>query len=254
MRHIPTLLRRELSAYFLGPMAFLILLAFQVIAWLNFQELLQGMVNRPRIYSGVQDPLNHYIVGNIAFWMGLLVAVPALTMRLVSEERRAGTIETLLTVPVTEVEVVISKWLAGVVMYLVLLLPFAVYLPFLYVQAKFYFDPGPFIALSIGLTSVGMMYVAIGLFFSALTRNQIVAAIWTFVTIFLSLVLPNVAYNLMAARGVEWAESIRFLMVVSHLQSFALGQLDLRYLMLHLSVCAFVLYLTIKVVQWRRQG
>ena len=115
-----------------------------------------------------------------AFWIALLVALPALTMRLLAEEKRSGTIETLLTSPITEAEVVVSKWLAGLAMYLAILLPFAIYLPFLYYQGKYQFDLGPFVSLAIGLTTLGMMFVAIGLFFSALTRNQIVAAIWTF--------------------------------------------------------------------------
>lgn len=132
MRHIPTLLRRELASYFLGPMAFLILLAFQAIALINFWDLVEALARNNVGYSGLRDPLNNYISGSPQFWIGMLVAIPALTMRLVAEERRSGTIEPLLTAPVTEVEVVVSKWLAGVAMYLVLLLPFALYLPFLY--------------------------------------------------------------------------------------------------------------------------
>src|SRR3954447_10576932 len=157
MRHVPTLLRRELAAYFLGPMAFLILLAFQAIAWLNFWDLVDGLARNSRSFSGLRDPLNSYVAGSTPFWIGLLVAVPALTMRLVAEERRSGTIETLLTAPVTETEVVLAKWLAGVAMYLILLLPFAIYLPFLYYQARFRFDPGPIAALAAGLTTIGMM-------------------------------------------------------------------------------------------------
>ncbi|MFO0953654.1 MAG: ABC transporter permease subunit [Isosphaeraceae bacterium] len=172
MRHVPTLLRRELAAYFLGPMAFLIVLGFQVIAWLNFWELVEGLSN-PRVsLSNRTDPMNMYISGSFPFWVALLVAVPALTMRLLSEEKRSGTIETLLTVPVTEAEVVVAKWLAGLVMYLVLLLPFLVYLPFLYYQGKLHFDVGPVLSLMIGLTTAGSMFVAIGLFFSALTRSR----------------------------------------------------------------------------------
>src|SRR5438105_13567943 len=147
MRHVPTLVRRELGGYFLGPMAFLILLAFQIIAWLNFWEMVETL-SRPRpSFSSLRDPLNSYISGSTPFWIALLVAVPALTMRLIAEERRTRTIEPLLTAPVTEAEVVGAKWLAGVVMYLVLLLPFFIYLPFLYVQARFRFDTGPVTAL-----------------------------------------------------------------------------------------------------------
>src|SRR5581483_3651685 len=135
----------------------------------------------------LRDPMNAYISGSTPFWFAILFAIPALTMRLVAEERRSGTIETLLTIPVTETEIVLSKWLAGVLMYLVLLLLFVIYLPFLYYQARFYFDVGPLVSLGIGLTTIGMMFVAIGLFFSALTRNQIIAAIWTFVVLFLLL-------------------------------------------------------------------
>ncbi|HEY2159537.1 MAG TPA: ABC transporter permease, partial [Isosphaeraceae bacterium] len=165
MRHVPTLLKRELAAYFLGPMAYLMLLAFQTIAWINFDGMLESLAHNPRIYSGVPDPLNYYLAGSPPFWIALMVALPALTMRLIADERRSGTIEPLLTVPVTEAEVAVSKWLAGVVMYLVLLLPFLVYLPFLYFQGRFHFDTGPVVALVIGLATSGMMYVAIGLFF-----------------------------------------------------------------------------------------
>src|SRR5262245_5278789 len=240
MRHVPTLMRRELGAYFLGPMAFLILLAFQCIAWFNFFELVESLSQPRQAYSSLHDPLNSYISESTPFWIAVLVAVPALTMRLIAEERRSGTIETLLTVPVTETEVVLAKWLAGVVMYLMLLLPFAVYLPFLYYQARFRFDPGPLVALSLGLTTIGMMFVAIGLFFSAMTRNQIIAAIWTFVALFLLVILTLLAYSYAAERQAPWAGAIGFVALLYQVQSFGTGQLDARFLALHLSVCVFM--------------
>lgn len=252
MRHVPTLLRRELGAYFLSPMAFLILLAFQVLACLNFWELIDVLGRPQQSLSTRFDPLNLYISGSTPFWIAVLVAVPALTMRLIAEERRSGTIESLLTVPVTETEVVLAKWLAGVVMYLVLLLPFLVYLPFLYYQGRYHFDVGPLASLVIGLTTLGMMFVSIGLFFSALTRNQIIAAIWTFVVLFLVVVLTLVAYSWAAERQATWAEAVRFVAVLYQLQSFGSGKLDLRYLTLHLSVSAFMLYLTVKTLETRR--
>jgi len=252
MRHVPTLLRRELGAYFLAPMAFLILLAFQVLAWINFWGLVDGLSRPQAALSGRSEPLNMYISHSTLFWIAVLVAVPALTMRLVAEERRSGTIESLLTVPVTEAEVVVSKWLAGVVMYLVLLLPFLVYLPFLYYQGRYHFDTGPVLALVVGLTTSGMMYVAIGLFFSAQTRNQIVAAILTFVALFLVVVLTLLVYSYAAERQAAWAEGVRFLAPLYQAQEFGAGKLDLRYLTLHLSVTAFMLYLTVKTLETRR--
>ena len=189
MRHVTALLNRELGAYFLGPMAYLVLLAFQVIAFLNFWELVDTLSQPQRELSSLRDPMTTYISGSPAFWIAILVGVPMLTMRLLAEERRSGTIETLLTLPVTETEVVVAKWLGGVVMFCMLLVPFALYLPFLYYQAKFDFDVGPLLTLALGLTTMGMMMVAIGLFMSSLTRNQIVAAIWTFVVLFLMVVL-----------------------------------------------------------------
>ena len=254
MRHVPTLLRRELASYFLGPMAFLILLAFQVVAGLNFWQLVDAL-SRPQQYvSGRFEPLNTYISGSTAFWIALLVAVPALTMRLIAEERRSGTIEPLLTLPIRETEIVLAKWLAGVVMYLVLLLPFYIYLPFLYMQGRFHFDLGPIAALTLGLTTIGMMFVAIGLFFSALTKNQIIAAVWTFVALFLVIVLTLLLNIYAAGTQADWAEAARFVAVLYQVQEFGVGKLDLRYLTLHMSVTAFMLFLTVKVLQTKRAG
>ena len=253
MRHVPTLLRRELGAYFLAPMAFLILLAFQVIAWLNFYELVQSLSRMPQqALSSRFEPMNLYISGSTPFWIALLVAIPALTMRLIAEEKRSGTIETLLTVPVTEAEVVVSKWLGGVVMYGVLLLPFLIYLPFLYFQGRFRFDIGPVVSLLIGLGTVGMMFVSVGLFFSALTKNQIVAAIWTFVVLFLEIALTLLVFAYAAERQAPWAEAVRFVAVLHQVNGFGSGKLDLRFVTFHLSVTAFMLYLTVKVLESRR--
>jgi ABC-2 type transport system permease protein len=253
MRHVPTLLRRELAAYFLGPMAFLILLAFQFIAWLNFWQLVDALSQIQRVpeFSTLHDPMTRYVSGSMPFWYAVMFSIPALTMRLVAEERRSGTIETLLTVPITETEVIVSKWLAGVVMYWAMLLPFVFYLPFLYFQAKFYFDVGPLITLGVGLTTMGMMFVAIGVFFSTLTRNQIIAAIWTFVSLFTLVLFEYLLYQYAVAVQAPWAEGVRFSAVVFQLRSFGLGQLDVRFLAIHLSVCVFMLYLSIKVLQTR---
>ncbi len=143
MRHVLTLLARELAAYFLSPIAYLVLLAFQLIAAVNFYDLVDILSSPRSELSTLRDPMNTFIPGSPSFWIAIMVAIPLLTMRLFAEERRQGTIEALLTVPVTETEVVVAKWLAGVIMYCALLVPFFLYLPFLHFQAKYDFDLGP---------------------------------------------------------------------------------------------------------------
>ena len=251
MRHVRTLLARELAAYFLGPMAYLVLLAFQLIAALNFWELVDVLSTPQRELSSLRDPMNTYIPGSPAFWVAILVSIPLLTMRLFAEERRQGTIEALLTVPVTETEIVVAKWLAGVLMYCALLVPFFVYLPFLYFQAKYDFDLGPIMGLALGLTTMGMMFVAIGLFLSSLTRNQIIAAIWTFVVLLFLVVIFPIVYLFAAQRHYAWAEGARFVAVLYQIQSFGQGLVDFRYVAVHLSVVFFVLSLTVRVLEMR---
>src|SRR5262249_1446913 len=157
---------------------------------------------------------------------------PVLTMRLLAEERRSETIETLLTLSVTEAEVVLAKWLAGVVMFWALLIPFGVYLPFLYYQARFYFDVGPALALATGLTPRGMMFMAIGVLFSSMTRNQIIAAVWTFVVLFFMIVMVPLVHLFGVRQRAGWAENVRFSSVLYQIQSLGMGQLDLRFLAL----------------------
>jgi ABC-2 type transport system permease protein len=251
MRHVRTLLARELAAYFLGPMAYLVLLAFQLIAAVNFFELVDILSSPQRELSSLRSPMNTYIAGSWAFWIAILVSIPLLTMRLFSEERRQGTIEALLTLPVTETEIVVAKWLAGVLMYCALLLPFFMYLPFLYLQAKYDFDLGPIMCLALGLTTMGMMFVAIGLFLSSLTQNQIIAAIWTFIVLLFLVGIFAIVYLVAAEQHYAWADAIRFVAVFYQMQSFGQGLLDFRYIAVHLSVSFFVLSLTVRVLEMR---
>ena len=124
-------------------------------------------------------------------------------------------------------------------------------MPFLYFQAKFDFDLGPIMSLALGLTTMGMMFVAIGLFLSSLTRNQIIAAIWTFVVLLVLIVLFAIAYLFAAQQHYTWADGIRFMAVLYQIQSFGQGVLDFRFVAIHLSVCVFMLSLTVRVLEMR---
>jgi ABC-2 type transport system permease protein len=103
-----------------------------------------------------------------------------------------------------------------------------------------------------GLATLGMMMIAIGVFFSSLTRNQILAAIGTFCTLFLLVVLTTLAYREAAVRGRGWDEAIRFVSVLDQAHAFGTGELDIRFLALHLSATVFMLFLTVKVLEARK--
>ena len=106
-------------------------------------------------------------------------------------------------------------------------------------------------SLALGLTTMGMMFVAIGLFLSSLTRNQIIAAIWTFVVLLFLIVIFPIGLFVRAQQHYAWADGIRFVAILYQIQSFGQGLLDFRYIAIHLSVCVFMLSLTVRVLEMR---
>lgn len=248
LRHVPALLRRELAAIFLSPTAYLVLLAFQIVAALDAWGLVSALARRQVSFTNLGEPMSLYIAGSTPFWFGLLVAVPVLTMRLIAEERRSGTLEMLLTAPVTEGEVVVSKWLAGWLTFLSLLIPFAVYLPFLRRQGQLAFDLGPLLALFLGLSAIGMVFVAVGVLTTAASRSQLTAALLCFAALFAVVVAP-----LTGTTGYPVVDqALRYVSPLGQARIMAWGQLDLRYLMMCISVTIVLLYAASRVLILRR--
>jgi ABC-2 type transport system permease protein len=248
MRHVPALLRRELAATFLSPTAYLVLLAFQVVAALDAWGLVTALARRQVAFTHLGGPMTLYLAASTPFWLGILVAVPVLTMRLIAEERSRGTLESLLTAPVTEGEVVAAKWLAGWITYLALLLPFVVYLPFLRRHGQYDFDPGPLLALFLGLAVLGMVFVAVGVLTSAASRSQLVAALACFAALFALVVAP-----LMGPSGSPALDrALRFVSPLDQARMLAWGQLDVRYGLLCLSATAVLLAAASRVLLLRR--
>ena len=249
IERVSALFGRELAAFFLSPTAYFLLLAFQIIAWFNFAELM-ALVSRPRLsFSITTDPISNYLSSSVSFWIAVMIAVPVLTMRLVAEERRLGTWESLLTAPVTETEIILAKWLAAVVMFLVLQIPHLIYLPFL---ARFLaIDPGPPLGLVLGLASAALMFSAIGVFFSTLARSQVVAAVWTFLALFGFVLLPQLLYNLGATRQASWLDVARQFAVLQQIHDLGTGRFDPRVPLLHGSVATLFLFLAIRCARLR---
>jgi len=253
--HIFTIMRRELGAYFLSPIAYMVLTGMTLIAAWNFLELVWEL-RLPRItFSGIEDPILNYMGQNIWLLFALLAIPGIVTMRLFSEERRSGTIETLLTAPVTDVEVVLGKYLAAMVFYMVLWIPWGLFLIGLYFAVEEPFDIGPIYSIYLCLFVLGTGFIAGGLLFSSLTKNQIVSFILTFAFMVLFLAIVVIRYFVEEfGLGQHWVNALEFLSFWIHLRDFGLGKVDIRYIVLHFSIAVFLLYVTVKVIEsqkWR---
>src|SRR5262245_27837089 len=184
MRPLCSLIKREFTAYFLSPIAYVVmavLLGVTGLLFTNTLDLLTAASTR-----GTEFPLQT-MLGDEKFWLVFLFIPALLTMRLLAEERGTGTLEALMTAPIRDGQVVAGKYIACVLFFIVLWLPTLLYLPILTgLQAEtwwnpatwtFAIDPRPVLTSYLGLLLAGMMFLAIGLFVSSLVKNQLVAAI-----------------------------------------------------------------------------
>lgn len=248
------LTRRELGAFFYSPVAYIVLLGFVVVGFVEFIQF----VNRLAYWNTLQrgnpmiEPIVQSFIVDLFPMIAVIFAVPALTMRLFSEEKRVGTLEVLLTAPVGDVSVVFSKFLAAVLFFLLLWLPWGLFLVALRLGAGQAFDYRPLLGFSIALVCTGAAFVSMGLFFSSLTSSQIVSAVLTFVGmlalfgIFLALRMVQ-AFNLRA-----WAAVLNHMSFVNLWWDSLEGKLELKYLLFYLSATVFWLFLTVKVLEARK--
>jgi ABC-type transport system involved in multi-copper enzyme maturation permease subunit len=193
----------------------------------------------------------HYY--NLLMVIGLMLQVPVLTMRLVAEEKRTGSLEVLFTAPVNEWPVALSKFLATWIFFLVCWLASGLFLIALRMEVNEAFDYRPLLSFYVSLAAQGLAFVGMGLFFSSLTRNQIIAAVLTFagmmffllcyiirmqqtpvgLTSFLQVALGRLSFYHM------WEESLA-------------GRLPLRDCLLFVSLGVFWLFLSVKVLETRK--
>lgn len=253
MKNLWTLTQRELGSLFLSPIAYLVLFAMVALSTWNFADVLEQLSNLRIEAVGEASPMVQYVAYNLSFWLTILVVVSLLTMRLLAEEKRSGTIEVLMTAPVTDSEVVLSKYLACLTFYALMWIPSIIFLVVLRRWGAYEFDLWPLYAIYLGVLTVGAMFISIGLFFSSLTRNQIVAAILTFVVnamIFFTFVMHY--YLEQSSKFGAWAPVIKSMAVLLHMFDLGTGKMDIKYIAFHMSVVAFMLFLTVKVVEVRK--
>lgn len=239
-------LSRELRAYFFSPLAYAILTLFLLVNGFIFWVIV-SFLSDPRARIGA--PLELFFGQTVYFWLVLLCIVPVLTMRLLAEERKSGTIEVLMTAPVTETQVVLGKYFAALLFYLCLWLPTLVYVAIIARHADV--DPGPVAAGYLGVLGVGALFLAVGVFASSVARNQIVAAVLTFALLVL-LFSCGLLANLVTGEVLK--KAFAYLDLWQHMDDFAKGLVDTRRLVYYVSGSAFFLFLATRALaanKWR---
>ena len=242
------LLKKELRSCFLSPVAFIIIFFFWVLLGLNFWWMLVQLADGELLQEATQQIFG----GLISF--SLLVIIPLLTMRLFAEERKLGTLESLLTTPLTPGSLVLAKFAGSLLFYLLLWIPVVVYLAILHHLAPDgvvgFPDFGAMRAGFLGVVLVGALYLSVGLLMSSITSNQIVAAISGFSI--LSIMFFSTLFMAYTAPSPMLQTLGRYFSPFAHLLDFSRGVVDSRILMLYLSYTAWFLFATVKVIESKR--
>ena len=236
---------RELRAYFFSPLAYVVLFFLLVANGVIF-AIIVGYLNDPLAPAG--RPFDFFF-NNFVFWAMQLFGAPVLTMRLLAEERRSGSIEVLMTAPVTEGQVVAGKYLAAFAFYLFLWLPTVAYA--VIIDRFGDVDWGTIAAGYLGIALIGALFLAIGVLGSALSKNQIVAAIITFA---LNLLVFMVVFLTNLVNDPTLKDVFGHLSLAEHMEEFSKGIVDTRRLVFYLSATLFFLWFASRALEdkkWR---
>lgn len=247
MSKVLAIVRRELVAYFSSPLAYIVLTAFLLMQGYIF-SIIVSFLNNPMTQA--MTPLRLFFGGTVFFWLFLLFTVPVITMRLLAEERRSGTIEVLLTSPVTEAQVVAGKALAALVFYVALWLPTALYVVILRQHSTI--DLLPVLAGYLGVLLIGFLFLSVGIFTSTLTNNQLIAAILAFAALVVLFSIGLVEQLMVSS---SWfRDALAYMNLWTHMDDYAKGIVDTRHIVYELSVGVLFLFLAAKsleVKKWR---
>lgn len=247
MRKVQALVKRELIAYFSSPLAYMVLTAFLFLQGYIFY-LIVSFLNNPRTQA--MTPLRLFFGGTIFFWLFLLFVIPVITMRLIAEERRSGTIEPLMTSPITEGQVIAGKFLAALGFYVILWLPTLIYV--LILRHYTAIDLGPVASGYLGVLLLGVLFLGVGTFTSTLTKNQLIAATLAFAVMVILFSVGLMQQLMVSSSALK--SVLGYMNLWTHMDDFARGILDTRHIVYELSVGFMFLYLAAKsleVKKWR---
>src|SRR5579862_1323467 len=235
MRNVWIICKKELSSYFVSPVAYVLLAMYSLIFGLFFWLFLQRFVvvgiemqmRGQSLPMNVNEELIRPLLSNMAV-VGLLF-IPMITMRLFAEEKRTGTIELLVTSPVRDLEIIIGKWLAALLLFCSLLFMSVLDMTFIFRYGKP--DLKPLLIGYLGLLLQGGCLLAIGTFISTCTKNQIVAGVAGFSVCLLLWVLDWMS----SFQDSVSAKVVAYLSVLQHFDSFSKGVLDSKDIIYYVS-------------------
>ncbi|MFO1449085.1 MAG: ABC transporter permease subunit [Opitutaceae bacterium] len=247
MRHFLTILNQEIRMLLVNPSTYIAAVLFLAVMGFVFTGILENYSAAPQVDSPATVFFQY-------FWLPVFFMVPLLTMKCLAEERRLGTLETLLTTPVTTTEVVLGKFGAAYFLYLLL---WGSTGGFFYILHRFagnvrFLDNGPLIGGYVFIAVSGMLFIAIGVFASSLSRNQAVAGIGSFALLF-GLISGLSFLNSMAVLELELMQPVKavvnYAQIFQHLNDFTRGVVDTRQLLFYISGTVLALIFSILGVE-----
>lgn len=248
MQAFLTLTRRELASYFLSITGYVIISSVCGLAGLSFWNLIEALRG-----ESTPTPLTEIFFNSYYFWMILLLLAPVITMRLFALEKYAGTFETLMTTPVSDLEVVLAKFFGALTFYVITWLPLLGYILVLrrYAADTHAVDWGTVGSAFLGVFLIGCLFMAIGAFASSLTKSQIIAAMISLAVGVTFLLLSFLSRAV--STGAEWLrDTLNYVSMLGHMEDFSRGIVDTRPVVFYLTSTIFFLFLTYCVVKSRR--
>jgi ABC-2 type transport system permease protein len=254
VRNVLAIADKELRSYFASPIAYVIIGLFALLfGWFFYVYLMffvqqsQGM---GRFGGGGPVNINQDMIRGVLMNSAVIIlfVMPMITMRTYAEEKRSGTIELLLTSPVTDVQIILGKFLGAMGLYAAMLLVTMLDMAILFIFGNP--EWRPVVAGYLGLLLMGGCFVSLGLLISSLTKNQIVAGVLTFAVFLMLWVLSWRADQ----SGPIASAVLKHLSIIDHFDDFARGIIDTTHLVYYLSFITFGLFLTAKSVdseRWR---
>jgi gliding motility-associated transport system permease protein len=252
MSNVLAIAHKELRAYFASPIAYIVIGFFALLfGWFYIGILdwfvrqgLQGQMGMGATSMNVNQQMIRPLILNIT--VVFLFLLPLITMRTYAEEKRSGTIELLLTSPLTDLEIVLGKFLGALGLYAVMVALTLIHFGLLFAFGKPEWKP--LATAYLGLLLFGGCFIALGLFISSLTKNQIVAGAATFGVFLLLWVVDWIGESM----GPTGQAILKYLSMTEHLEDFVKGVIDTKHLVYYLSFIAFGLFLTVRSVDTER--